>query len=197
MTNTTFVNKQLKSTEDYISALQEQYSKLCVVRVDLGYKKPYSDSIVLDDANKSFNRMLNNRRSKPSVFKNQVGYICKKEYTPSRGVHFHMVFLYDGNKVQKDAYMGDKIGEYWKELTEDRGSYHNCNRKKYKNEGLGVLNHTDTEKREILDKHVISYLCKDDEEQDIEPIKHNKRSRAFTRGTLSKSKDKKKGRPRN
>ena len=186
MSNKKYIDKHLKSTKEYIDALQEQYSKLCVIRVDLEYKKPYSDSIVLDDANENFNRMLNNRRSKPSVFKNQVGYICKKEYTPSRGVHFHTVFLYDGNKVQKDAHIGDKIGKYWEELTEEKGSYHNCNRNKYKFKGVGMLEHTDTKKRKILDKHVTSYLCKD--EQNVELVKSNKKDRTFVRGTIPKSK---------
>ena len=193
MPNKKYINKQLKSTKEYIDALQERYAKLCVVRVDLGYKKPYSDDIVLDDANSDFNRMLNNRRSKPSVFKDQVGYICKKEYTPDKGVHLHTVFIFDGNKVLKDAHMGDKIGKYWEELTEEKGSHHNCNRNKYKFKGTGMLEHTDTKKREILDKHVTSYLCED--KQDVEPVKGNKKDRTFTRGTITKKKDKK-GRPR-
>jgi hypothetical protein len=188
-------NKRLKSTKEYIDALQEKHSKLCVVRVDLGYKKPHSKSIVLDNANKDFNRMLNNRRGKPSVFKDQVGYICLKEYTEDKGMHFHTVFLYDGNKVQKDAYMGDKIGEYWKELTDGKGSHFNCNRKKYKYKGVGIIKHTDTKKREILDKHVTSYLCKDDEKQAVVPVSNNGKDRAFVRGTIPKVKSKA-GRPR-
>lgn len=92
MSNNKTVNKRLESTKEYLDALQEKYSKLCVVRVDLGYKKPHSDSTVLDDANNDFNRMLNNRRGKPSVFKDQVGYMCLKEYTEDKGVHLQ--FLY-------------------------------------------------------------------------------------------------------
>jgi hypothetical protein len=105
MPNDKTVNKRVQSTKKYIDALQSKHSKLCVVRVDLGYKKPYSNDMVLDDANKDFNRMLNNRRSKPSVFKHQVGYMCLKEYTKDKGVHLHTIFLYDGNKVQKDAHL--------------------------------------------------------------------------------------------
>lgn len=84
--------------------------------------------------------------------------------------------------------MGDKIGEYWNELTDGKGSYFNCNREKYKYKGVGMLNHSDTEKREILDKYVISYLCKDDKQQDISPVKSNSKDRAFVRGTMPKSK---------
>lgn len=191
-------NKRRQSTKNYVDALQDNHAKLCIVRVDLGYKKDENNKvdISLDEANKDFNRMMNNKRGKPSIFKHQVGQMCLKEYTEDKGVHIHTVFIFDGNKVQKDAHMGDKIGEYWKEITNDRGSSYNCNRQKYKHKGVGMLNHTDTKKREILDEHVISYLCKDDKEQDIAPIKSNKNDRAFTRGTIPKSKGNV-GRPRN
>jgi len=188
-------NKRLESTKEYTDALQDKYSKLCAVRVDLGYIEPYNKSIMLDDANDDFNHMLSNRRSKPSIFKDQVGYMCLKEYTQDKGVHLHLVLLYDGNKVHKDAHMGDKIGEYWKKLTNDRGSYHNCNRNKYKYEGIGMINHNDVEKRENFDKYVTSYLCKDDEEQDIASVKSNSKDRAFVRGIMPKKKNKS-GRPR-
>jgi hypothetical protein len=195
MLNSKTVSKRLENAKEYIDAHQDKYSKLCIVRVDLGYKKPHSDSIVLNDANNDFNRLLNNRRGKPSVFKDQVGYMCLKEYTEDKGVHLHTIFLYNGNKVQKDAHMGDKIGNYWEELTQGKGSYHNCNRNKYKRNGTGILEHTDKEKRKIFDEDVLSYLCKDDEKQDLAPVKSNKNDRAFVRGTMPKKKDKK-GRPR-
>jgi len=196
MSNSKIVSKRLESTKEYIDALQDKYSKLCVVRVDLGYKKPHSNNIVLDDANSDFNRMLNNRRGKPSVFKDQVGYVCLKEYTQDKGVHFHTVFLYDGNKVQKDAHMGDKIGKYWEqEMTQDKGSFHNCNRNKYERNGIGVLEHRDSDKRKILDDDVVSYLCKNNKEQDLSSVKNNTKDRSFVRGTMPKSKGKI-GRPR-
>lgn len=195
MSNNKIINKRLESTKEYIDALQAKYSKLCVVRVDFGYKKPHSDNIVLNDANSDFNRMLNNRRSKPSVFKNQVGYICLKEYTKAKGVHLHTIFMFDGNKVQKDAHMGDKLGEYWNELTDGKGSYYNCNRKKYQYKGVGMINHEDKDKREILDTQVTSYLCKDDEHQSLNPVTNNSKDRAFVRGTMPKNKSSK-GRPR-
>lgn len=185
--------KRSKSIAQYIDKLQENNSKLNVVRVDLAYKKPYSDDITLEEANKDLERMFNNRRSKPSVFENQVGYVCKKEYTVEKGVHFHTYLFYDGQKVQKSAYKADQIGKYWSEnITKEKGSYHNCHRNKYKNDGIGMLEHKDEEKRKNLDS-AISYLCKD--EQSIKPIKTNKRERAFVRGTLPKKRNNK-GRPR-
>ena len=186
--------KRIDSTVKYIDALQEKYSKLCIVRVDLAYKKPYSDTILPDDANKDLNHLFNNMRSKPTLFKNKVGYVCKKEHTDDKGVHFHIAIVYDGNKVQKDAFKGDEIGKYWEQIPLNKGSYHNCNRNKYEQNGIGILDHRDSDKRKILDENVLSYLCKD--EQNIKPVKEDAKDKAFTRGTLSK-KDSKKGRPRN
>lgn len=64
---------------------------------------------IQNEANADFNRMMNNRRGKPSVFKNQVGYMCLKEHTEKKGVHFHTLFTFDGNKVQKDVHMGEEL----------------------------------------------------------------------------------------
>jgi hypothetical protein len=193
------VNKRIASTKAYVDTLSENYSKLNVVRVDLAYAKDDNGqvSISLDEANRDFNHMMNNRRGKPSIFKDQVGCIIKKEYTEEKGVHFHAAFFFDGNKVQNDYYKGKQIGEYWKQLTQEkRGSYYNCNqdKKSYKELGIGMLDYRDEDKREILDSKVISYLCKDDH-QDIQPIKNNDKDRAFVRGTMPKSKGNL-GRPR-
>jgi len=188
MSNNKKSNKRLKSTKEYIDALSKDYSKLNIVRIDLGYKKPYSEATTLDDANKDLDRMFNNMRSKPTIFKDKVGYVCKKEYTKEKGMHIHALFIFNGQTVHKDAFKGDEIGQYWEQITEERGSYHNCNRKKYKHDGIGMLDYKDSDKRKILDDKVVSYLCKDDEKQDIAPIKSNKNSRAFTRGIISKSK---------
>ena len=173
MLNSKNSNKRFDSTKKYIDKLQENNSKLNVVRVDLAYKKPYSDDVTLEEANKDLERMFNNRRSKPTIFENQIGYVCKKEYTKNKGIHFHAYFFYDGQKVQKSAFKADQIGKYWsKHITNEKGSYHNCHRNKYKNNGIGMLEHTDEEKRTNLDSAIL-YLCKD--EQDVSSIKTNKK----------------------
>lgn len=186
MANTTRVDKRIESNKLYLDSLQEQYSKLNVIRVDLAYTNLHSDDMTLERANKDLNRLLSNRRSKPSIFEHNVGYVCKREYTKDKGVHIHAFFMFDGQKVQKSAFKADQIGTYWKEdITKEKGSYHSCHRTKYKNNGIGMLEHKDAEKRENLDK-AIAYIAKD--EQSIESISNNKKDRAFTRGTIIKSK---------
>lgn len=185
---------RLDSTKKYIDDLSSIHSKLNIIRVDLGYDKEHSQMLTLDDANRDMNRMFNNMRSKPTVFADKVGHIVKREYTPNRGVHFHSIIIYDGQKVREGITKAEQIGDYWKEqITEGKGTFHNCNRNKYKSNGIGMLDYKDTDKRKILDEEVLPYLCKD--EQTIESIKSNKKERAFTRGIAPKQKDSR-GRPR-
>jgi len=188
--NNTKVAKREASTLKYIDTLQDVNSKLCVIRLDLAYKKPYSNDISVDEANKDFKRMLNNSRSN-SIFDDMVGYVCKREYTQDKGVHFHTLFFYNGQKVKNDKHKGDELGQYWTErITEGRGSMYNCNRNTYKERGIGMLNYDDTKKREYLNKS-LSYLCKDDENQAI----GESGVRELIRGTMPKGKIKS-GRPR-
>lgn len=193
------VNNRKDRNKEYVNALQEKYSKLCVVRVDL-YCNKNKDKVAdvsLEDANSDFNRMMSNRRSKQSIFKDNVGYICKKEDTPDRGVHFHTVFFYDGQKVMQDVHKAKQIGQYWSsDIRKKEGHYHNCNLKadkKYgENNGIGMLDYKDTEKRKNLDK-AIGYMCKDT--QNIEVTTDSKKNRSIVRGTMPKAKSNK-GRPR-
>ena len=192
MLNNKKTRKRQTSNKEYLDALQANHSKLCVVRVDLAYKKPYSEKITLDEATKDLNRLLNNRRNKPKIFEHNVGYTIKKEYTEDKGVHLHTIFMFDGQKVQKDAHKADELGKYWNEqITKGKGSFYNCNRNQYPEHGIGMLDHNDTEKRKKLD-NALAYLSKD--EQHIDLVS-DKKERSFIRGTMPKSKGNV-GRPR-
>ena len=181
------------SNEKYIDALQEKFSKVCVIRNDFGYKKDENNNvnITLDEANKHVNRFLSNRRNN-SVFDNNIGYIFKIEEGVDKGIHIHALILFNGNNVQNDKFKGDQLGQYWKKITNGKGSYHNCNRNNYKDNATGMLDYRDIEKRRNLDK-AMEYLAKDD--QRVEALKENKKDRIIRRGTLPKEKGNK-GRPR-
>ena len=186
--------RRQSSNEKYVDALQDRYSKLCVVRVDFGYKKDENNevNVTLEEANKHIDKLLNNRRNN-SIFKDNVGYVIKTEYTEDKGVHNHAVLFFDGNKVQNDKYKGDQIGNYWETITNGNGSYHNCNRNDYKDNAIGMLDYKNVEMRKNLD-NAMAYLVK--EEQSIKAIKENEKDRAIRRGTMPKSKGNV-GRPRN
>lgn len=195
--NKTTNNKHMaESTSTYIDQLLDKHSKIQVIRLDFGYTKEHAKEASLEEINQDLKHLLNNRRTKPSIFKNMVGYIAKREHTAKKGPHIHTVFIYDGQKVGKDAFKGDQIGEYWKnEITDGKGIYHNCNREKakYAECALGMIDHTDEAKRTVLKEKAIAYLCK--EEQNIDPIKQSGNERTFTRG-ISPRKKSNAGRPR-
>lgn len=187
-------NRRLESTKKYIDDLSKKYSKLNIVRVDLGYTKEDSKSITFEDASKDLNKMLNNTRSKPTVFGEMVGYITKKELGEEKGVHIHVAIIYNGNIVREDITKAQQIGEYWKNnITKGKGVFHNCSKNEYKNKAVGVIDYKDEEKRKIFDEKVLTYLCKD--EQSIDSLKTNIKDRAFTRGIAPKKKSNA-GRPR-
>lgn len=190
-------NKHMaKSTSKYIDKLLENHSKIQVIRLDLSYKKEHAREASLEEINQDLKHLLNNRRTKPSIFENMIGYIAKREHTDEKGPHIHSLFIFDGQKVKKDAYKGDQIGKYWKnEITDGKGIYHNCNREKarYAECALGIIDHTDDAKLAALKEKAIAYLCK--EEQSIDPIKQSGNERSFTRGIAPRKKNQV-GRPR-
>ena len=188
--------RMAESTSAYIDQLLDIYSKIQVIRLDLSYQKEHAREASLEEINQDLKHLFNNRRTKPSVFGNMIGYIAKREFTEDKGPHIHGLFIYDGQKISKDAYKGDQIGEYWKnEITDGRGIYHNCNREKEKYEecALGMIDYTDEYKRTVLKEKAIAYLCK--EEQSVGPIKQSGNERSFTRG-ISPRKKSNAGRPR-
>ncbi|MFN7040322.1 inovirus-type Gp2 protein [Acidovorax temperans] len=195
-TKPTSKTKTHRSVNNYINSLHDQYSKILAIRVDLGYLKEHSEQALLSDIKKDVKKLLDNRRGKPSIFQDQVGYVVKYENAPDKGPHAHALFLYDGQHVQKDAYIGDQIGKYWSEnITVGRGVHHNCNRDKdkYKDCGIGMINHADSHKRENLLNHVVPYMLKAD--QSIDDLRENGRERAITKGITPKPKSGA-GRPR-
>ena len=186
--------KRLESTENYINGMFGIHSKINVLRVDVGYTNEFSQEMTIEDLNKDINHMFNNMRSKPTLFDSKVGSIVKREEGEEKGVHAHVILFYNGQEIQKGAHLVDKIGEYWNnDITQGKGSYHNCHRNKYEKNGIGMIDHKDTEKRKILLENVTSYLCKD--EQVIKSESDDKINKSFTRGTLPKKKGNK-GRPR-
>ena len=194
MSNNTF-NRRKQSTEKYIDALIENNSKLCAIRVDLKYKQEFSKDVSLDVINKDLKRMLDNRRNNKTIFGNNIGYIIKKEVSNNGNLHLHALFFEDGNKVQKATYKADQIGKYWSEdITKGKGCYENCNKNKYENNGIGMIDYSDEEKINNLKNHAVSYLYKPD--QSIDDIKTNPKDRAIVRGTIPKAKSNA-GRPRN
>ena len=190
-------NRKLESARSYLDALFENTARLQVIRLDLGYTKEASQDVTLETFKRDVKHMMNNARYKPSLFADKVGYTVRFEEGKQRGLHGHMVVYMDGHQCKNGAYYADQMGQYWAgPITQGRGTYHNCNRNegRYANCGIGMIDHTDTEKRQHLTEQVLPYLTKAD--QAITKPDGAKRQRTFIRGLMPKPKSKA-GRPRN
>lgn len=189
--------KNFKSAQAYVNALFDIHSRLCVVRVDLEYKRlPDNSMVSLEEARHDI-RAVQTCVKKHPLFENCVGYLGKQEFGHDKGYHYHMLFFFNGSKEIEDVYLGDKIGDLWcQQITSGQGIYHNCNRKKYKDYGekcgIGMVHHADLKLRENLD-YAIGYAVKADQYVLAKPTA---RSRVFIRGQLPKIKKNTLGRPR-
>ncbi|RKR26732.1 uncharacterized protein DUF3296 [Acidovorax sp. 93] len=187
--------RNLESVTNYCRELQDEYSKLLAVRIDFGYKKDHAGVCSLEEIKKDVKHMLDNRRANHSLFRDQVGYIFKFEDAEEKGPHAHGLLLFNGQKVCKDAHLGDQIGNYWNEkITAGNGVFHNCNKNRYDQCGIGMIDHSDFAKRAVLEEKVIGYMLKD--EQSIDGIKQSGREKSVTKGVCTRKKSNA-GRPRN
>lgn len=148
----------------YFKRILSKYQRLLLVRVDLAYKAEYQPNIMQFEAD--INRLINRVQNKDTIFRCQIGYAYRLEQGgKSSGYHCHLLVIYEGRERYKDEYLGNRIGELWKKITNNEGKYFNCNQKKHKQDhidrgtlGIGMVRHDD-HKTVINTLRTISYLA--------------------------------------
>lgn len=153
-----------------LALLHRQYSKLLVLRLDLEYYSEYCPSsgykgqeIQLREVQRHRDDFLKYLRKGP-LSDHLAGYIWKMEFGFEKGYHFHFALFFNGQAVCKDISIGDLMGHHWKqEITEGKGMFFNCNKKKeaYENCGIGMIGRGEKEKWANLEK-AVRYLTKVD-----------------------------------
>jgi len=190
-----------RATDNYKGAVKlihnlfREYSKLLIIRLDLGYHVEHREHCIPYMTRKQFKRLLNNLRGN-KIFENLVGIIWRLETGEKKGFHYHVMLIFDGSLSCHDINISDAIGKYWRDCcTEGKGTYWPCNRYKYKARGIGLIEHSDQDKcRNLLD--VLTYLTKTDEFLQIRMPKCVKKYRTFGRSEIRPLAETKKGRPR-
>ena len=185
----------------YIDALFETWSRLVVLRFDLGYKGLDVYNIDINVMLKDLIRFFGNMRHNKKIFGYLRGYILKLEYGVGRGIHCHVVIFLDGAERSgySHVYIAKMMGKYWEDfVTEGRGNYWNVNAnadhyEKMGRGALGEIKKKDAVKIKNLKKYVVGYLCKGT--QYFRP-KEGPKLRLFRRGDFPDITDKKPGRPR-
>lgn len=194
-------SKNWQGFRAYIDGLFEQYLKLLVVRVDLGYcYNPFeairSRAHVGElDARKHLRKMLRYlRRHVPEC----VGSAWKLEYGAAKGYHVHLLVFLDGHQCREGITWGRRLGEKWEEITAGTGAYWNCNadEESYRRRGLlgiGLIHYADWDLRAGLARTAM-YLVKVDA---YAKLKSSGNGRNFGRGEIkSKPTGNRAGRPR-
>lgn len=183
-------NKNYRELLKYEKALFDCHSRMLVLRIDLSYRKEYC-KFSQEVARQHRKRLFENARSN-KLFRHMVGYVTKLEHGMEKGFHFHCIFFFDGSKVREDITLARRIGEYWASvITRGAGGYYNCNRakEKYRSCGIGMVAHSDGERREGL-RLAMVYITKTDLF-----MKLKAEGRALTKGVMP-SAPSGRGRPR-
>ncbi|OTG74035.1 hypothetical protein B9T26_07820 [Acinetobacter sp. ANC 4169] len=121
-----------RSLKKYFNELLDRHRKLLLVRVDLSYKALSQPSI--GKFNRDIEKLVSRIQDKDTIFKDQVGYVYRLEQGgKSRGYHCHLLLIYNGSLRNRDSYLGQCIGELWKDkITGGCGQFYNCNQAEHK-----------------------------------------------------------------
>ncbi|MDU7582422.1 inovirus-type Gp2 protein [Aeromonas sp.] len=154
-------NRNQRSIATYVNSLFDQHAKLLVIRLDIGYREDYYDQLTLDLVTNDRNSYLRRIQNKYPAL---VGYIWKLEYGVDRRFHAHITFIFNGAVHQQDISLGRTLGDLWEDMTDNNGSYYNCQirREEYQrwgSDGIGMVHYSDTAKRQNL-LNALSYQTK-------------------------------------
>lgn len=193
-------NKNYRELCKFLDAHFDLFSRLLVLRIDLGYQKHQEwpdklESDVTYDQVKAHRNALVRHLKKDLPPKSFVNYALKMEYGLDKAWHYHLLVLLDGSVVREDVTIAKLIGEHWtKTITNGNGLYWNCNGNKdaYKSCGIGMVSHSDIAAREGLKKAAL-YITKTDYYVSLQVPGND---RIFWKGNMPKPKTTSVGRPR-
>lgn len=164
--------KNRNSLIDLFNGLSNKYSKLLVIRIDLGYTSGRGFEV---DSNRSFFAKTMRQQAalrlmlRKNFRSNYVGYAIKVEYGLLKGYHHHAFFFFNGNKLHGDVSIAKWIGDAWAHsINEGSGVYFNCNAYKdsYRHCGIGMGRWDDLKFIKAFER-AATYVTKPDEYMQI------------------------------
>lgn len=164
-------NKNHSSLGELINRLFEHRSRILIIRIDLGYKNEYRNSITLEVAQEHREHLLDNKRRNHSLFDHLLGYAwsfehgsCNYDGESGTGYHHHLLLFYDGAHRREDIGLGMAIQDYWRRvITNGMGHCYISNFDKDRLAaqgclGIGMIHRNDFDLRNNLLEHVAGYL---------------------------------------
>lgn len=170
------LNCRTESTGNYINSIFDVYSKVLAIRVDFYYNLCHPANAYLTDgiAKEHMNSFVNNVRTYKGLGDLIVGYVIRLERAEQRGLHFHCLFMLNGQYVHSEFYYAQLLGNYWVRTLSNAasksgfvlnegevlGSYNICDSRDYSSPGIGLIEYHDDEKIHALKTLVIAYQLK-------------------------------------
>jgi hypothetical protein len=187
--------KNKASLFKYVDSFFNHYTKLLIVRVDLGYLNESKQQIDIRQFYSDFEVMRNRISNQDTIFNHLHGYAWALEQAKDRGYHVHLLLIYDGAKVQSDSFYAQRVGETWQQITKGHGSYFNLHSGEYIHElrmagcdiGLGMLSRKNEGDWDRL-VQVIEYLTDSTKDAQRLRVKLEKNMNAFGKGQFENTK---------
>ena len=110
--------------------MHQQYARLLVCRVDLGYLYTHQSLVTIDTLTLQLELFCRSMSYRQGLLENLKGYIWAIEQGVDKGYHIHLMLYFDGRCHQKGWYMSDQVGQLWQTITGEGGSYFNCHNNK-------------------------------------------------------------------
>lgn len=189
------------SARDFIKYLAAKHSRLCILRIDLTFRTPAKDFSHTEAADKVLQlylRSLASKACKRNLLPGYLGFLIKRENGISRGTHFHLMVVLNGNlqgKTDYNAdYLSDRLGQMWMQRVGlEFGSFHNSykDRASWPFNGLGLLDLHGIKALAGL-RIALHYMTK----QDCVLKTSNDKVKNYWRTPIANSSGKKRGPPR-
>ncbi|MDH5859261.1 inovirus-type Gp2 protein [Lampropedia aestuarii] len=107
---------------DRVCGFKARHSKLMIVRVDIGFSNPPSElRIGCNKGHEIFKKSLDQliKQTRNNYEDSYLHHEVKFEYAIDRGLHAHLLFLFNGSVVREDETIGLMIAKNWKSFFPD------------------------------------------------------------------------------
>ncbi|MCH5051065.1 inovirus-type Gp2 protein [Pectobacterium versatile] len=164
--NYTMDTKLLSELTNHMELMRERYSDIIPLRMDFAYKKTsqsfrarYRDQLDMD---------MYRLAERVLIAHHVIGYAWVMECTELHGLHFHAMFYLDGQRKRNSYLSARVIADEWRNVTDDQGIFHNCQRDKYhKVDGGRCLHYSDKAGYKNL-AFILSYMAKKEQKYDLD-----------------------------
>lgn len=148
----------------HLDTLFVHYSKILMLRIDLGYLKRSEAFSLQDEKEMAWQMTLLTEQL--ATHTDIIGFAWVMERSEQHGIHIHAAFYLDGQRHRKIWNTWQMINSLWIDITAEEGYTHRCTpQSHYRVRGEWVIRHDDRKGRNGM-TYILSYLSKVDQKED-------------------------------